>query len=76
MPSRVDLGKSEQYQDDLYPDTVAPTPALTAEEWIKGINRDPVVMSMKTGTVLREYSIYARFIIQYHTVTIRAVITG
>lgn len=44
--------KSEQYQDDLYPDTVAPTPALSAEEWIKGINRDPVVMSMKTGTVL------------------------
>ncbi|KAK4008941.1 hypothetical protein OUZ56_014062 [Daphnia magna] len=44
--------KSETYQDDLYPDTAAPTPALTAEEWIKGINRDPVLMSMKTGSVL------------------------
>ena len=52
----IGLGKSEQYQDDLYPDTVAPTPALSAEEWIKGINRDPVVMSMKTGTVLRKCS--------------------
>ena len=46
--------KSEQYQNDLYPDTVAPTPATTAEEWIKGINREPVYMSMKTGTVLRK----------------------
>ncbi|XP_059351296.1 coronin-2B-like isoform X2 [Daphnia carinata] len=44
--------KSETYQDDLYPDTAAPTPALTAEEWIKCINRDPVLMSMKTGSVL------------------------
>jgi len=44
--------KSEQYQNDLYPDTVAPTPATTTEEWIKGINREPVYMSMKTGTVL------------------------
>ena len=47
--------KSETYQDDLYPDTAAPTPALTAEEWIKGNNRDPVLMSMKTGTVLRKF---------------------
>lgn len=46
--------KSETYQDDLYPDTAAPTPALTAEEWIKGNNREPVLMSMKTGTVLRK----------------------
>jgi len=46
--------KSETYQDDLYPDTAAPTPALTAEEWIKGTNRDPVLMSMKTGSVLRK----------------------
>ncbi|XP_046649722.1 coronin-2B-like isoform X3 [Daphnia pulicaria] len=44
--------KSETYQDDLYPDTAAPTPSLTAEEWIKGTNRDPVLMSMKTGSVL------------------------
>jgi coronin-2 len=46
--------KSETYQDDLYPDTAAPTPSLTAEEWIKGTNRDPVLMSMKTGSVLRK----------------------
>jgi coronin-2 len=48
--------KSETYQDDLYPDTAAPTPSLTAEEWIKGTNRDPVLMSMKTGSVLRKYT--------------------
>jgi coronin-2 len=46
--------KSETYQDDLYPDTAAPTPALTPEEWIKGINHEPVLMSMKTGSILRE----------------------
>ncbi|XP_050293118.1 coronin-2B-like isoform X1 [Anthonomus grandis grandis] len=41
--------KSDQFHEDLYPDTVAPKPALTAQEWIKGANASPVMMSMKTG---------------------------
>lgn len=54
--------KSEHYQDDLYPDTVAPTPAMTTEEWIQGATRGPVLMSMKTGLVLREcFSVSNRF---------------
>ncbi|XP_022256155.1 coronin-2B-like [Limulus polyphemus] len=45
--------KSEQFQDDLYPDTAAPTPALTAEEWLDGKNRNPVLMTLKTGAGAR-----------------------
>lgn len=43
--------QSDQFQDDLYPDTVAPVPALSAREWFSGINKSPVLMSMKTGKV-------------------------
>ncbi|RWS09809.1 coronin-2B-like protein [Dinothrombium tinctorium] len=41
--------KSHLFQADLYPDTLAPTPALTSDEWLKGKRRSPVLMSMKTG---------------------------
>lgn len=41
--------KSDQFHDDLYPDTAAPTPALSADEWISGRNGSPVLMSLKTG---------------------------
>lgn len=41
--------KSDQFHDDLYPDTVSPKPALTAQEWISGRNAMPILMSMKTG---------------------------
>lgn len=41
--------KSDQFHEDLYPDTAAPKPALTADEWITGRNAMPVVMSLKTG---------------------------
>lgn len=41
--------KSDQFHDDLYPDTAAPRPALSAQEWIQGCNAYPLLMSMKTG---------------------------
>lgn len=44
--------KSDQFQDDLYPDTAAPVPAMTAQEWLGGKNSMPVLMSMKTGMYL------------------------
>ncbi|KAK7603505.1 hypothetical protein V9T40_003504 [Parthenolecanium corni] len=47
--------KSDQFQDDLYPDTVAPVPALSAREWFTGINKQPVLMSMKTGVPIRTH---------------------
>ncbi|XP_054926715.1 coronin-2B-like isoform X2 [Dermacentor andersoni] len=47
--------KSEQFQDDLFPDTAAPTPALTAAEWLSGKNRNPILISMKTGAGARTH---------------------
>ncbi|XP_046982633.1 coronin-2B-like isoform X2 [Schistocerca americana] len=47
--------KSDQFQDDLYPDTAAPTPALSAQEWLSFKNRNPVLMSMKTGVTVHTH---------------------
>ncbi|XP_019871388.2 coronin-2B isoform X2 [Aethina tumida] len=41
--------KSDQFHEDLYPDTAAARPALSAQEWIKGANAMPVMVSMRTG---------------------------
>lgn len=41
--------KSELFQDDLYPDTLADTPAISAEEWIAGKDAEPILMSLKEG---------------------------
>lgn len=45
--------KSEQFQEDLFPDTAAPTPSLTAKEWLSGKNRSPILISLKTGAGAR-----------------------
>ncbi|XP_034247287.1 coronin-2B-like isoform X2 [Thrips palmi] len=47
--------KSDQFQDDLFPDTAAPVPAMTAQEWLTGKNSMPVLMSMKTGVTIRTH---------------------
>ena len=47
--------KSESFQDDIYPETQAPVPSLTAEEWISGRNASPVMMSLKAGSRIRTY---------------------
>ncbi|XP_076863191.1 coronin-2B isoform X1 [Brachyhypopomus gauderio] len=39
--------RSETFQEDLYPMTAGAEPALTAEEWLSGINRGPVLVSLK-----------------------------
>lgn len=41
--------KSDQFHDDLYPDTAAAQAALSATEWKSGLNAPPVLMSMNTG---------------------------
>ncbi|XP_051887912.1 coronin-1C-like [Pristis pectinata] len=43
--------KSDLYQDDLYPDTAGPEPALEAEEWFEGKDKDPILISLKDGYV-------------------------
>ncbi|KAM4532813.1 coronin-1C-A-like isoform 1-T1 [Fundulus diaphanus] len=43
--------KSDLFQDDLYPDTAGPDPALEAEEWFAGKNGGPILISLKHGYV-------------------------
>lgn len=39
--------KAEAFQLDIYPDTPGPYPALASDEWMSGIDRDPILVSMK-----------------------------
>ncbi len=39
--------KAEAFQLDIYPDTPGPYPALSPEEWVSGIDREPILVSMK-----------------------------
>ncbi|KAF7285542.1 protein coronin isoform X1 [Rhynchophorus ferrugineus] len=41
--------KSELFQEDLYPDTLGDTAALTADEWIGGKDAEPLLISLKEG---------------------------
>ncbi|XP_028938098.1 coronin-6 isoform X2 [Ornithorhynchus anatinus] len=43
--------KSDLFQDDLYPDTPGPEPALEAEEWLAGQDADPILISLRDGYV-------------------------
>ena len=43
--------KSELFQEDLYPDTQADIPALTADEWWSGSNADPILVPMTEAGV-------------------------
>ncbi|XP_022616832.1 coronin-2B-like [Seriola dumerili] len=38
------------FQEDLYPMTAGNQAAMTAQEWLSGINRDPVLISLKPET--------------------------
>ncbi|KOB67373.1 Coronin [Operophtera brumata] len=40
--------KSDCFQDDLYPDTAAPLPALSSKDWMSGMNAPPILISLKT----------------------------
>ncbi|NWI84095.1 COR2A protein, partial [Dryoscopus gambensis] len=39
--------RSESYQEDIYPLTAAAQPALTAQQWLNGINKGPLLISLK-----------------------------
>ncbi|EDW02478.1 coronin-1C-A isoform X2 [Drosophila grimshawi] len=43
--------KSDLFQEDLYPDTLAEDAAITAEEWIAGKDAEPLTFSLKGGYV-------------------------
>ncbi|KAM3865233.1 coronin-2A [Diretmus argenteus] len=46
--------RSESYQEDIYPMTAGNKPAMTAEEWLSGINKDPVLISLRPGSRVAE----------------------
>ena len=39
--------QSEIFQDDLYPATASICPSITTDEWLRGLNRGPILMSLK-----------------------------
>jgi coronin-1B/1C/6 len=41
--------KSDQFQSDIYPDTVGDKPSLTSEQWFSGKNADPKLISLEKG---------------------------
>uniref|UniRef100_A0A8C3NKK6 Coronin n=1 Tax=Geospiza parvula TaxID=87175 RepID=A0A8C3NKK6_GEOPR len=43
--------KSDLFQDDLYPDTPGPEPALEADEWLSGKDAEPILISLRDGYV-------------------------
>ena len=43
--------KSEAFQDDLFPDTFAGQPSMTAEEWMGGVSKPPVLMTLNPSGV-------------------------
>ncbi|XP_036712193.1 coronin-2A isoform X2 [Balaenoptera musculus] len=44
--------RSESYQEDIYPPTAGAQPSLTAQEWLSGMNKGPVLMSLRPGSEL------------------------
>ncbi|XP_020773402.1 coronin-2A isoform X2 [Boleophthalmus pectinirostris] len=48
--------RSESYQEDIYPMTASNKPAVTSEEWLSGVDKGPVLMSLKPGSQVEEES--------------------
>ncbi|MBN3303806.1 coronin-2A isoform X2 [Amia ocellicauda] len=46
--------RSESYQEDIYPMTAGSEPAMTADEWFRGVSRGPMLMSLKPGSKISE----------------------
>nr|XP_040222066.2 coronin-1A isoform X1 [Anopheles coluzzii]XP_040222067.2 coronin-1A isoform X1 [Anopheles coluzzii]XP_040222068.2 coronin-1A isoform X1 [Anopheles coluzzii]XP_040222069.2 coronin-1A isoform X1 [Anopheles coluzzii]XP_040222070.2 coronin-1A isoform X1 [Anopheles coluzzii]XP_049463252.1 coronin-1A isoform X1 [Anopheles coluzzii]XP_049463253.1 coronin-1A isoform X1 [Anopheles coluzzii]XP_049463254.1 coronin-1A isoform X1 [Anopheles coluzzii] len=44
--------KSELFQEDLYPDTLADEASISAEDWISGADADPQLISLKDRVFL------------------------
>lgn len=41
--------RSELFQEDLYPDTLGDEAASTAEEWMGGADKEPILISLKVS---------------------------
>lgn len=60
--------QSDQFQEDLYPDTIGTTPSLSAKDWISGMNSPPNLISLKTGEMSKKSLLILLIIliISYH----------
>jgi len=47
---QVPRKSADLFQSDIYPDTNAPIPSMTAAEYFSGVNKSPTKRSMKPGT--------------------------
>ncbi|XP_075881803.1 coronin-1C-A-like [Nelusetta ayraudi] len=59
--------KSDLFQDDLYPNTAGPEPALEAEEWFEGRDGEPQLISLKEAyvpTKARELKVVKRNVLE------------
>uniref|UniRef100_A0A8C9TFC3 Coronin n=1 Tax=Scleropages formosus TaxID=113540 RepID=A0A8C9TFC3_SCLFO len=68
--------KSDLFQDDLYPDTAGPEPALEPEEWLEGRDADPVLVSLRGGYVppkSRELKVAKKNVLDSRPATRRSV---
>ncbi|XP_053478195.1 coronin-2A [Ictalurus furcatus] len=45
--------RSESYQEDIYPMTAGKEAAMTAEEWLSGMDKGPVLVSLKPGVATK-----------------------
>jgi coronin-1B/1C/6 len=51
--------KSEMFQGDIFPDTYAGRPVMTADEWAAGTNKSPLKKSMRPGAAAPDSKIAA-----------------
>ncbi|KAJ8403647.1 hypothetical protein AAFF_G00349730 [Aldrovandia affinis] len=47
--------RAESYQEDIYPMTAGDKPALTAGDWLMGMDKGPLLMSLKPGSRLPDH---------------------
>ena len=60
--------KSELFQEDLYPDTQADVPAITADEWWSGTNSDPILVPMTESGVQKKVKYRKNFLLKLITI--------
>lgn len=46
--------KSDIFHEDIFPPTASAVPSLTADEWISGQNRDPILISLKDRHIVND----------------------
>lgn len=46
----VFFDKSELFQDDIYPDTASDQPAISGEDWFRGVDANPVLVGCQILT--------------------------